>query len=585
MIILPQEPLERLRGRIARLYGETLAERLTRRFALLAGRYHPEPEWERPEGPLWDETDVVLITYGDMVRREGERPLRTLQRFLKRHLVDSVTTVHILPFFPYSSDDGFSVIDYRQVNRDLGTWDDVRAIGADFDLMFDLVLNHVSSQSEWFRNYQVGLAPHRHYFIEVEPDTDLSMVVRPRTTPLLTPTHTPGGERWVWTTFSADQVDLNFANQDVLFEFLDILLYYIEQGARILRLDAIAYLWKQIGTPCINLPQTHEVVKLFRDVVDMLAPGTLLLTETNLPHAENISYFGEGDEAHMVYQFSLPPLLLHAIQFGTTRYLTQWASQLPAPPAGCTFLNFTASHDGIGVRPLEGLVPPEEIDALVERVRQLGGLVSSRRLPDGSESPYELNITYFDATGDPVVHDPEVHIRRFLCTQTIQMSLQGIPGIYFHSLTATHNDYFGVNQTGHNRAINRGRWAESQLEDLLADAGSVTARVFHEYTRRLQLRAAQPAFHPDVPQRVLPLGEGLFGVERRAEHQRIWCLNNLTQRPMEVDLASVLEPGEEAPAGGWTELLGGRALETRPERLSLQPYGSAWLTVMRSPRD
>ncbi len=574
MIILPREPLERLRARLARLYGEAITERLIHRFGLLVGRYQEDTDWNGSGAPLWDESDAVLITYGDMIRREGEAPLRTLQRFLKRHLVDSLTTVHILPFFPYSSDDGFAVIDYRQVNRELGTWEDVRAIGADFDLMFDLVLNHVSSRSEWFRNYQVGLAPHRHYFIEVEPDTDLSMVVRPRTSPLLTPTQTPGGERWVWTTFSADQVDLNFANQDVLFEFLDILLFYIEQGARILRLDAIAYLWKEIGTPCINLPQTHEVVKLFRDVVEMLAPGTLLLTETNLPHAENISYFGDGDEAHMVYQFSLPPLLLHAMQFGTTRYLTEWARNLPEPPPGCTFLNFTASHDGIGVRPLEGLVPPEEIQAVVERVRQLGGLVSSRRLPDGSESPYELNITYFDAMGDPVVHDPDLHIRRFLCSQTVQMALQGIPAVYFHSLTASHNDYFGVNQTGQNRAINRGRWSESQLEDLLADGSSVTARVFQEYTRRLQLRAAQPAFHPDAPQRVLDLEDGLFGIERSTDAQRLLCINNLSPRAMQIPAASLPAPS----SGPWVELLGGRSLPELPESLRLEPYGTLWLS-------
>jgi sucrose phosphorylase len=276
----------------------------------------------------------------------------------------------------------------------------------------------------------------------------------------------------------------------------------------------------------------------------------------------------------MVYQFSLPPLLLHAMQFGTTRYLAEWARNLPAPPPGCTFLNFTASHDGIGVRPLEGLVPPEEIQALVERVRQLGGLVSSRRLPDGGESPYELNITYFDAMGDPVVHDPDLHIRRFLCSQTIQMALQGIPAIYFHSLTASHNDYFGVNQTGQNRSINRGRWAESQLEDLLADGSSVTARVFHEYTRRLQLRAAKPAFHPDVPQRVLELEDGLFGIERRSEAQRLLCISNLTGRPAQVSPAALPEPGD----GPWVELLSGRNLKRLPDRLRLEPYETLWLS-------
>jgi len=120
---------------------------------------------------------------------------------------------------------------------------------------------------------------------------------------------------------------------------------------RIARLDAVAFLWKELGTNCLHLPETHELVKLFRDVCEIVAPRAIILTETNVPHAENVSYFGQGDEAHMVYQFSLPPLLLHAFITGNGQYLTHWASGLEPPPAGCTFFNFTASHDGVGVRP------------------------------------------------------------------------------------------------------------------------------------------------------------------------------------------------------------------------------------------
>ena len=288
---------------------------------------------------------------------------------------------------------------------------------------------------------------------------------------MLTTVTTPAGKRSVWTTFSDDQIDLNFANPDVLFELLDILMLYVSMGARIIRLDAIAYLWKRIGTPCIHLPETHEVVKLFRDFLEIVAPDVLLLTETNVPQPENYSYFGNGDEAHVVYQFALPPLLLHALQFGTSKYLTAWASALPVLPAGCAVLNFTASHDGIGVRPLQGLFPDEEIRTLVERVRALGAQVSTRRNSDGSDSPYELNITYFDAmrgNGDP---DP-LHVQRFLCSQTIPLVLKGIPAVYFHSLTATPNDVEGVKRTGRARSINRQKWSQGELEDALKDEKS-----------------------------------------------------------------------------------------------------------------
>ena len=375
MRILPKETMSRLRGRFARLYGESMASQLIQRLGVLLGHYGYGGISE-PYQPstLWDQSDTLLITYGDMIKTPGEKPLATLRRFLNQYLAGTMSAVHILPFCPYSSDEGFSVIDYRRVDKDLGDWADIENIGEHFDLMFDLVLNHVSRKSTWFQHFVNGKAPARDYFIVTDPKTDLSAVVRPRTSPLLSPTQTPYGELCVWTTFSADQVDLNFSNPDVLFEFLDILLLYVSHGAKIIRLDAIAYLWKKPGTSCVNLPETHEVVKILRDVLDVVDRGVLLLTETNLPHEQNISYFGNGDEAHMVYQFSLPPLLLHALHTGQTRYIKEWASSLPEVPQGCTFLNFTASHDGIGVRPLEGLIPDAELDELVYAVEQRGGV-------------------------------------------------------------------------------------------------------------------------------------------------------------------------------------------------------------------
>lgn len=581
MKLLPESALHQIGERLARLYGGDIAPRLMQRLILLVQRHDLAlSKRARPDGVLWDQRDNVLITYGDMVHAPHEDHLATLRRFLSQRLSDSIRIVHLLPFFPYSSDEGFSVMEYREVNPALGGWDEVRDIGEDFDLMFDLVLNHCSSRCCWFEHYMSGIAPYRDYFIEVDPQTDLSAVVRPRTSALLTPVQTPGGERHVWTTFSADQIDLNFANQDVLFEFIDILLSYVRHGARVIRLDAIAYLWKEIGSSCLNLPQAHEVVKLFRDILEMLAPGVLLLTETNLPHAQNTSYFGDGDEAHMVYQFSLPPLLLHALHTGSTRYLTSWVAALPELPPGCTFLNFTASHDGIGVRPLEGLVPDAELQALADGIYQRGGQISSYTREDGSFRPYEFNITYYDALGEPGHPDSDLHIARFLCSQTVMLALKGVPAIYFHSLTATHNDHVGVDRTGHARAINRRRWDEEELNALLDDTSTATARVFHEYVKLLRLRAQHPAFHPDAGQAVLELEDGLLGVLRTAPDARelMVCVSNLGSDQREFDLGAIAT-GAGLAAGRWHELLKDHAIDTGAgtAMVTLGPYQSAWL--------
>ncbi len=573
----------RLRARLARLYGAQRAPRLTSRLALLAGRYqHPGDPHKNESGDggttPWSQHDALLTTYGDMIRARGEAPLVTLRRFLDEHLDGAFSCVHLLPFFPYSSDDGFSIIDYRAVNDQLGGWADVADLAQRYRLMFDLVLNHVSRQSSWFKHYVNGIAPYRHYFISIDPHTDLSAVVRPRSSPLFTVTQTRRGKRNLWTTFSADQPDLRWSNPDVLFEFLDILLFYVSRGARVVRLDAVAYLWKQQGTPCIHLPETHEIVKLLRDVLDMLAPGTLLVTDSNMPTAETLSYFGSGDEAHLVYRSSLPALLLHALHRGSSRYLKRWLASLPGLPGGCTYLNFTASHDGIGIAPLEGVLPDAQRAALVAAVKERGGYVSTRTGPDGSQQPYELNISYFDALADPGEPRSATHVARFLCSQAIMLALQGIPVVYFHSLTATHNDQEGVNGTGQVRAINRGRWDEGELLERLGKPRTPHARVFHAYSRLLKLRAEHPSFHPDGGQRVLDLSDGLFGIERTSPDgtETILAVSNLTagHRKLQLDdgLVSAFRSRQ------WEELITGKPSTGAGARTwQLAAYETVWL--------
>ncbi len=577
--------LANFKPRFLELYGEDKTERLLERLYTVLGRYdnEPSPTLLHSRREPWTQQDVVLITYGDMVRNSTESPLKTLHQFALKYCHGIIDTIHILPFFPYSSDDGFSIVDYRQVNPDLGTWKEIERIATDFKLMFDLVLNHVSRRSEWFRDYTAGIMPARQFFLEVSEHADLSQVVRPRNTPLLTRTHTRDGTRFVWSTFSDDQIDLDFANPDVLFEFIDIMLLYIEKGARIIRLDAIAYLWKKIGTACIHLPQTHTVVKLLRDIIDLLPVNALIMTETNVPHPQNISYFGDGDEAHMVYQFSLPPLLLHALLNGTAKHLREWATALAEPPPGCTYFNFTASHDGIGVRPLEGMVPDAEIKALCQAVEKRGGYVSTKTNTDGSKSPYELNITYFDALRGAKAEDSQRHADRFLCSQAIALSLKGIPGIYFNSLFGAENDRPQAEETGIPRAINRQKWALESLEAMLQnDTESGKSRIFQRYMAMLKTRRRNTAFHPDASQKILPVqGDAIFALVRQSpdSQHKIWVLANVTSEPQTVDLAAEQMPELHQPPPKLHDLISGQQPQITRGKLKLQPYQTAWITL------
>lgn len=569
--------LDRMKKRFDMLYGPQATNNCLERVSMLTGRYgiglYGEDGYR-----YWDQADVYLITYADMVSTEDERPIKTLHDFLNAHLTGAVNTVHLLPFFPYSSDDGFSIKDYRSVDPVLGRWKDIERLGKDFSLMFDLVLNHVSRQSEWFKHYAQNIAPERNYFIEVDPASDLSNVVRPRLQPLLTEVNTKTGVRHLWTTFSPDQIDLNFANPDVLFEFLDILMQYISHGARVIRLDAIAYLWKKVGTNCIHLRETHEVVKLIRDFLEMNAPQVLILSETNVPHRENISYFGDGDEAQIVYQFSLPPLLLHGLLNENAAQLTRWAAELDRTPPGCTYLNFAASHDGIGLRPLEGLVPQKEIDALARHAESLGGHVSTKSNPDGTESPYELNIGFFDALGGTEREANALKEQRFLCSQIIALELRGLPAIYFHSLTATPNYEQGVAETGRARSINRRKWRLEELNQLLQNKNSTTGRIFNEYVRLLRLRAHFKAFHPDGPQEVLDLGPEFFAVLRTSPDglEKILAISNFTSTGQSCSIPEKLAVLNETD--GLVDRIADEAIADA-KKIPLSPFQTRWIPL------
>ncbi len=525
----------------------------------------------------WDQDNVLLITYGDSIRSDNTSPLQTLHQFLNTRLADTVTGVHILPFFPYSSDDGFSVIDFLEVNPALGNWADVEAIGRNFNLMFDLVANHVSSQSDWFQQFKQDQLPGRNYFISLPADTSVAHIVRPRSSPLLTPVETTQGIQYVWTTFSADQIDLDYSNPDVFLEFINIILAYVLHGARYIRLDAVGFLWKSLNTCCIHLPETHKLIQTFREILQMIDPGVALITETNVPNRENLSYFGNRNEAHMIYNFSLPPLLLNALMQGHADHLKTWMMSMPPAPIGCAYFNFTASHDGIGMRPTEGLLADKEFQTLINTMRSFGAQISMRSKPDGTESPYEINISLFDACKGTAQGPDQWQIERFICSQTVMMSLEGIPAFYIHSLLATPNDIEGMKATGHNRSINRHSWDKKRLDALLNDPKSPQSIILTELSRLIQIRRQQKAFHPNATQYTLhPENSAILAFWRQslARDQSIFSIHNLSNQPHTLCLSELNLVNTDS----WMDLISGEHFDDLHGVYELRPYQSVWLT-------
>jgi sucrose phosphorylase len=535
--------------------------------------------------------DALIICYADMLREDGVLPLGTLGDFARRRLAGTFSFMHILPFFPSSSDEGFSVMDYGRVDPRLGDWQHVARIRQDLGLAFDLVLNHASAKGAWFRGFLAGQEPFSRYFVTRGAGFDTAGVFRPRTHPLLTGfTRDDGTDVHVWTTFSPDQVDLDYSDPEVLLEMVGVALSYVAHGAGILRLDAVAYAWKEDGTNCLDRPQVHALVRLFRAVLDWVAPGVRLLTETNLPEAINDSYFGKGDEAHLVYNFPLPPLALHAFMAQRADYLASWAAGQSTPPAGGIRFNFLSSHDGIGLAPAKGLLPAAEIGALVEGTRRRGGLVSERATPDGPV-PYELNTTFLDAIADPEADDG-ARARAFLACHAAMVALAGIPAIWFHSLVGSRNWADGPAAGGSRRSVNRQRLAPGPLERELDDSGSLRSKVFGGMTALLAARSRRPAFDPASPQRILsPDGSGgilgstkvpcpagpLFVVLRGRGDGAVLTAVNVSERAALCRLPRGFAPRGPGfdPAGGQVEAAGADA--TPAGGVVVPPHGVVWM--------
>ena len=589
---LPPEVRERIFNRLYFLYGEDEAkttmpelERILRVFYAHKTQEMIEAEKNYDARERFTEKDLILITYGDLLLAEEDSPLTTLHKVVNAYNPGAFNTLHILPFFPYSSDRGFSIKDFSTVDQRLGTWEDIRKITSQYQLMFDGVLNHASSQSKMFKEFLNGHPYYKDFFIFYNSPDDLtpgqrSKIFRPRTSDILTKFQTIDGPRYVWTTFSEDQIDLNFRNPAVLMRVMEGLLFYVRQGANMIRLDAVTYIWAEPGTECVHLSQTHEVVKLLRDVMDTVAPGVALITETNVPHEDNIAYFGNGcDEAHMVYNFALPPLVLHTFYREDTTAISNWARNLKEPSKTATFFNMLDTHDGIGLMGVKGILPEEDIDLLTQKAKERGALISYKMTENHAEEPYEINSTWWSAiNGEGGNDDIAFQVKRYIASRSIAMVLQGVPAAYLHGIIGTPNDHNLFEKTGVRRDVNRGVIDSRALADALKDPHSKNSYLRQGHRPLVLTRTSQRAFHPHGDQKVLMISPAVFTVFRTSPEgdQHILAMTNATSRTcnMEIPLSDLIV--EETR---WYDLINKKEWKTEKKKLSitLQPYDVMWL--------
>ena len=557
-----------IRERLIKVYGEETAGKYTEIIETMIN--NAQKKQKEQKKVKWDEKDVVLITYGDQIYRAGEKTLKTFDDFSEKYFKNIFELVHFLPFFPYSSDDGFSVIDYKKIHENMGDWADIEKIRKNFRLMFDFVCNHISAKSEWFQEYLKCNPEYDNFFIAIDKNTDLSLVTRPRTLPLLSEFDTACGKKYIWTTFSDDQIDLNFENPEVLIKMLDVLLFYLEKGADWIRLDAVGFMWKEAGTTCIHHEKTHEIIKLFRDAAEQTAPGTVIITETNVPHKDNISYFGNGrDEAQMVYQFPLPPLVIYTFMHGDSSAISRWASNLEVPGDEVTYFNFLASHDGIGINPVRGIIEEEEILEMVRNLEKEGALVSYKKNTDGTLSPYEINSSYINAVSRKNDTD-EMKTGKFLNAQAVLLAFKGVPAIYVHSILGSENYYEGVKITGMNRTINREKLEYGKITSELENKNGIRSRIYNRLKELIKARKTEKSFNPDAEQIIQNFGSEVFSFIRISvdKEEKILIINNISDKEITLKIPYEIK----------RTVIAENSL-TDENHIRLASYGFTWLEI------
>lgn len=572
--MLKKDFSEKVKQYLFQIYSNDLSKKQINNLFLNIKSIFTQP-MKRSKNKLWSEKDFLLITYADSIKKNNQKNFTTLNSFLKKYCKE-FSYIHILPFFPFSSDDGFAVEDYKKIKIEHGSWKDLKKITKTFDIMVDLVINHCSSKNKLFKNFLEDKNPGKNFFINSEKKFPKSnKIVRPRSSDLSKKVLVDGKNTYVWCTFGHDQVDFDFRNPNVLLYFFEIIKFYLDQDIKALRLDAVAFLWKELGTRCINLPQTHNIIRLIRLIIDRFYNKTLVITETNIPSHENLTYFGNNNEAHCIYNFSLAPLLIHAVVSGNSFYLKKWSRGMPPAQENNSYLNFLSTHDGIGMRPVEGILPENEIQKYFNFFKKQGGLFSYRTNA-GKKSVYEVNITLLEAFKECYNGKDKFVLERFILAHTILFSMEGIPAIYIQNYLGSKNDNAKVKKTNSFRSINRRNWNFDSLVKIFKNKSNINSKILHSLNRLMVLRKKQIAFHPNATQFTLQLGDIFFGIWRQSidRSQSIFCISNLTNVKQKISLLDI----NLISTNNWFDILSNKKIKNIGDELLFKPYQTFWIT-------
>jgi len=431
---------------------------------------------------------VQLITYVDRLTGGG---LKFLQNLLEGALKDVFGGVHLLPFFyPIDGTDaGFDPISHTQVDSRIGSWEDIRSLSGIIDIMGDVIVNHVSAQSPQFLNYlehgeESSYSDLFLTFDKIFPkganEKELLKVYRPRPgLPFTDISLNDGSKKLFWTTFTSNQIDIDVHSNEGKAYLNSILQQFHESGIKMIRLDAAGYAIKKIGTTCFMIPETFDFINWFREKT--ASYGMEVLVEIHSYYKKQIEIARQVD---WVYDFALPPLILHAIFNHTSEYLKKWLEI--SPRNAITVLD---THDGIGVMDVggsegqPGLLPEEDIIALVERIHKNSKGQSQQATGSAASNLdlYQVNCTYFDALAQNEEH--------YLLARVIQFFVPGIPQVYYTGLLAQPNDMELLAKTKVGRDINRHYFSNGELRD------ATKKPVVQKLLKLIKFRNSHPAFN------------------------------------------------------------------------------------------
>ncbi len=398
---------------------------------------------------------VQLISYPNSLGNN----LKDLYYVLETYLKDYIGGIHILPFYPSSGDRGFCPLTHLFVEEEFGTWNDIKKIAKEYDLMVDLVINHISIESKYFLDYlEKGKdSKYSGLFLSMAnvfpkgkvKKRQLDKIYRPRpSVPYYPITFADGSTKHLWTSFNSDQIDLNW-NNEITFKIMEeFLLKLVDNGAKIIRLDAVGYIIKKLGTNSFFLPEVYDIIDNLKESVK--DKDIKFLPEV---HKDYILQLEIAKNSDYTYDFSLPPLILYSMHFMDFTALKTWIKIRPINQ-----INVLDTHDGIGIVDVDGQLKKRQIQKLKEKLYMIGGNAALRASGENSQNldVYQINATFFSALSNDE--------NAYLFSRAIQFFIPGIPQVYYVGLFAGVNDIELLSKTNIGRDINRHNYTLKEIE-------------------------------------------------------------------------------------------------------------------------